>query len=357
MPTVTTPTASVRERLDRFELDLRPTRQPAPTPPPPAFLERDEPLATADQWLAAGVTTLEHPKLVSDQPVRHELAPTNALIDQMWTANREAEDIDGWTLHELDTEGSVVARRVFIGTVLTVGLALLVASAWFLAGRGDATVETTLGEIEDASSVLSETLTSAEPVIADFATGAVSDREAAAAAATALDGAARTLFGHASTLPTTDEWADLRSTTVSLSDRSIATGRLLSRTTSYVATIDVMFNRPAYPLTADDTEIGDVAEMTAIWVSRFIATSSSLPDVNALEGHRMEIDALAARLPAWQSAYLDALRAGDVEAAGATVGDLEETILALEADLSTALQSIGEELADQQSALLSDLQD
>ena len=169
--------------------------------------------------------------------------------------------------------------------------------------------------------------------------------------------AARTMFGHASNLPTTDEWADLRSETVSLSDRSIATARLLSRTTSYVATIGVMFNRPAYPLTADDTELGDVAEMTAVWVSRFIATSSSLPDVNALDGHREEIDALAARLPAWQSTYLDALRAGDVDAAGATVGDLDQTILALEADLSDGLQSIAEELAAQQSALLSDLGD
>ena len=118
-----------------------------------------------------------------------------------------------------------------------------------------------------------------------------------------------------------------------------------------------MFNRPAYPLTAGDTEIGDVAEMTAVWVSRFIATSTSLPDVNALDGHREEIDALAARLPAWQSAYLDALRAGDVEAAGATVGDLEETILALEAGLSEGVSSIAEELAGQQSDLLTDLQD
>ena len=302
------------------------------------------------------MTTLEHPEITVGQPVRHVLAPTNDLIDQMWTANPEAVDITGWTLHEIDTEGSVVARRVFIGTVLTVGLALLVASAWFLAGRGDATVEATLGEIDDASGALFETLTSAEPVIADFATGDLSDREGAAAVSTALDAAARTLFGHASNLPTTDEWADLRSTTVSLSDRSIATARLLSRTTSYMATIDVMFNRPAYPLTADDTEIGDVAEMTAVWVSRFIATSSSLPEVNALESHRSEIDALASRLPAWQSTYLDALRGGDVEAAGAAVGDLEQTILGLEADLNEAVQAIAVELSDQRSGLLSDLQ-
>ena len=117
-----------------------------------------------------------------------------------------------------------------------------------------------------------------------------------------------------------------------------------------------MFNRPAYPLTANDTDLGDVAEMTAVWVSRFIATSSSLPDVNALAGHREEIEALAARLPAWQSAYLDALRAGDVDAAGATVGDLDQTILALEADLNDALESIAEELAAQRSVMLSDLE-
>jgi hypothetical protein len=244
---------------------------------------------------------------------------------------------------------------VFIGTVLTVGIALLVAAAWFLAGRGDATVDATLAAIDHASAELEETLTGTEPVIADFSTGALGDRESAAAASTALDAAARTLFGHASNLPTTDEWADLRSTTVSLSDRSIAMARLLSRTTSYVATIDVMFNRPAYPLTAEDTELGDVAEMTAVWVSRFIATSSSLPEVNALDAHRGEIDALAARLPEWQSTYLDALRAGDVEAAGATVGDLEATILTLEADLSEAMESIAAELVDQRSALLSDL--
>ncbi len=302
------------------------------------------------------MTTLEHPRLVLDRPVRHELAPTNDLIDQMWTANRETEAIDGWTLNELDTEGSVVARRVFIGTVLTVALALVVASAWFLAGRGDATVQATVHAIDEASATLSETLIAIDPVIADLATGDLTDREAAMASSTSIDGAARTLFDHASDLPTTDEWGELRSTTVSRSDRSIAMARLLSRTTSYMATIHVMFNRPAYPLTAEDTEIADVAEMTAIWVSRFIATSSSLPDVNALDGHREEIDALAARLPAWQSAYLDALRSGDVEATGATIGDLEETILALEADLSERVQSVAGDLAGQRTALLTDLE-
>jgi hypothetical protein len=129
----------------------------------------------------------------------------------------------------------------------------------------------------------------------------------------------------------------------------------LSRTTSYVSTVEVMFNRPAYPLTADDTEIGDVAEMTAVWVSRFIATSTSLPDVNALESHHVEIDTLAASLPDWQSRYLDALRAGDVEAAGAAVDDLEDAVLALESDLSDGLRSIAEELSDQRAALLAEL--
>ena len=47
--------------------------------------------------------------------------------------------------------------------------------------------------------------------------------------------------------------------------------------------------------------------------------------------------------------------AGDVEAAGATVGDLEATILSLGADLSQAMESIATELGDQRSALLSDL--
>ena len=352
-PTVATPTVS--RRLEQFELDLRPAgsaeplRQETPN-------RTEAPQETVDRQPAAGVTTLEHPKVVSHQPVRHVLAPTNDLIDQMWTANPEATDLAGWKIQELDTEGSVVARRVFLGTILTVGLAFLVASAWFLAGRGDATVEATVNEIEEASISLSETLLAVEPVIGEFATGALGDREVAIAASTAVDGAARTLFGHASELPTDEEWADLRSTTVSLSDRSIALARLLSRTTSYMATIDVMFNRPAYPLAADDTEIGDVAEMTAIWVSRFIATSSSLPEVNALDGHSAEIDALAARLPDWQSAYLDALRAGDVDAVGATVGDLEETILSLEADLDEAVKTIAQELEAQQSALLTDLE-
>lgn len=302
------------------------------------------------------MTTLEHPKVTVSPPVRHVLAPTNDLIDQMWTANPEAADLTGWNIQELDTDGSVVARWVFIGTVFTVALALVVASAWFFMGRGDATVAATLHEIDRASTTLSDSLTSLEPILADLATGELGDRESAIAASTAVDASARTLFGHASNLPTTEEWADLRSTTVSLSDRSIALARLLSRTTSYVATIDVMFNRPAYPLTADDTEIGDVAEMTAVWVSRFIATSSSLPEVNALEAHRSEIDELAARLPEWQSTYLDALRADDVDAAGAAVGDLEETILGLQADLIETVQSIATDLADQRSDLLADLQ-
>jgi len=323
--------------------------------PPMQPAGHDELPEATESRPSAGVTTLEHPRLVAPS-VPHVLAPTNDLIDQMWTANREVDEIEGWTLQELNTEGSVIARRVFIGTVLTVGVALLVASAWFLAGRGDATVEATLAEIEDTSNALSETLSQTDPVIADLATGNPTDREAAAAASTAIDAAARTLFGHASNLPTTDEWADLRSTTVSLSDRSIATARLLSRTTSYVATIDVMLNRPDYPLAAGDTAIGDVAEMTAVWVSRFIATSSSLPEINALDDHRQEIGALAARLPEWQSAYLDALRAGDVEAAGATVGDLERTIIALEADLNEGVRAIAAELADQSSGLLADLQ-
>lgn len=304
----------------------------------------------------AGVTTLEHPRHEPSESTRHQLAPTNDLIDKMWTTSRETTLIEGWTVQEIDTDSSVLARRVFIGTVLTVAVALLVAVAWFMAGRGDATVDATLSEIDQASEALIETLIETDPVIADFSTGNLTDRGAAAAASTGLDATARTLFDHASNLPATDEWADLRSQTVSLSDRSIATARLLSRTTSYVATVEVMFNRPAYPLAADDMEIGDVAEMTAIWVSRFIATSASLPDVNALESHHAEIDALAVTLPDWQSRYLDALRAGDIEAAGAAVGDLEEAVLTLESELSDGVRSIAEELSDQKAALLAELE-
>lgn len=351
-----TPTASVAERLDRFELDFRPTPpSQEPIPPPPAAL-RVQDLAETTVRSGAGVTTLEHPRLVTKAPIRHVLAPTNDLIDRMWTANRDVDAIDGWTPQELDTDGSATARRVFIGTVLSVGLALLVASAWFLAGRGDATVEATLADIDDASAELAEVLVATEAVISDLSTGELDDREAAAASSTAIDATARTLFNQASNLPTTEEWADVRSTTVSLSDRSIATARLLARTTSYIATTDVMFNRPAYPLTADDAEIGDIAEMTAVWVSRFIATASSLPAVNTLEPHRLEIDALAAELSDWQSTYLDALRAGDVEAAGSTVGELEDAILGLEVDLAEAVRVIAEDLAERRSTLLADLQ-
>ncbi len=349
------PTPSVATGPDRFELDLRPDPPPATHTSPPALNDVAERPAGQRNPSPAGVTTLEHPKPGSGQPSRHVLAPTNDLIDRMWTSSRESDVIDDWTVQEMDTESSVVARRVFIGTVLTVVIAILVAAAWFVTGRGDATVDATVAQIDQASELLAETLVEAEPVILEFSSGGLLDRETAIASATALDAAARTLFGHASNLPASEEWSDLRSATVSLSDRSIATARLLSRTTSYAATIEVMFNRPAYPLTADDAEIADLAEMTAIWVSRFIATSSSLPDVNALDAHHQEIDALAATLPDWQSRYLDALRSGDVEAAGAAVSDLEDAILTLESGLSENVRSIAEELADQQSALLSDL--
>jgi hypothetical protein len=301
------------------------------------------------------VTTLEQPKVSTRTAVQHVLAPTNDLIDQMWTAGREAEAIDGWTVGEFDTESSVFARRVFISTVATIVIALVAASTWFVTGRGDASLESTLTGINQASEVLIGSLDEADLVIVDLTDGDLSNREGAAAASTAVDGAARTLFSHGAELPADDEWSQLRAETVSLSDRSIATARLLSRTTAYVATVEVMLNRPDYPLSVNDEELGDVAEMTATWVSRFIATSSSLPSVNALDDHRGAIVDLADRLPSWQSRYLDALRAGDVAGAGEVVGELEASIGLLETDLATAVSAVAVELTGQRTALMADL--
>ena len=95
--------------------------------------------------------------------------------------------------------------------------------------------------------------------------------------------------------------------------------------------------------------------MTATWVSRFIATSSSLPSINALEPHRSGIVDLAGRLPQWQSRYLDALRAGDVNAAGDVVGELETSIALLETDLDEAVAEVAAELTGQKAALMADL--
>lgn len=301
------------------------------------------------------VTTLEHPRVAARPASTHVLAPTNDLIDQMWSASEEAGAIDGWTIATFDTDGRVFARRVFIGTVVSIALALFVASTWFVAGRGDASLNATLAGIDEASESLVASLDAAEPVIADLEDGRLDDREAAAGVSTTLDAAARTLFSQGASLPPADEWSQLRSETVSVSDRSIATARLLSRTTAYVATIEVMINRPNYPLTVNDADLGEVAEMTATWVSRFIATSSSLPSINALEPHRSGIVDLAGRLPQWQSRYLDALRAGDVNAAGDVVGELETSIALLETDLDEAVAEVAAELTGQKAALMADL--
>jgi hypothetical protein len=304
---------------------------------------------------SGSVTTLERLEVLAAPATAHVLAPTNDLIDQMWSASDELAAIEGWTIEEIDTDSSVFARRVFIGTVASIAIALFVASTWFVAGRGDASLDATLEGIDEASDGLIASLDGAESVIADLTDGDLADRESAAAASTAVDAAGRTLFSQGAQLPPAEEWAQLRSETVSVSDRSIATARLLSRTTAYVATVDVMFNRPDYPLTVSDTDLGEVAEMTATWVSRFMATSSSLPNVNALEAHHTAIVDLASRLPDWQSRYLDALRAGDVIAAGDVVGELETSIALLETDLNDAVAEVAAELTGQRAALMADL--
>ena len=357
--------------LEQFELDLRPSQTPVATstretgPPPGPLTDRADDLSREDagdtgsaaaQEISHGsVTTLEHPRIALPATPPHVLAPTNDLIDKMWTTSGDVEAIDGWTIGELDTESTVFARRVFLGTIATITLSMLVATAWFAAGRGDASLQSTLSDLDEASVLLANTLEETQPVIVDLADGDLADRDRAATAATAVDAAARALFSEASELPATEDASPIRAETVSLSDRSIATARLLSRTTAYSATIDVMFNRPDYPLEVTDVELGDVAEMTATWVSRFIATSSSLPSVNALEAHRNAIVELAGRMPDWQSRYLDSLRSGDVPTAGEVVGELERAIAGLEKDLATALSAVADELDDQRTALVADL--
>lgn len=273
----------------------------------------------------------------------------------MWVTTADDAPMEGWTLSELDTESSVIARRVFVGTVITVALALIVSVGWFVAGRGDTSISATVGRIDATSDELSAQLDGLDPVIQDLSDGQLDDREGAASHAAAIDSSGRKLFVHGAELPPIEDWAALRSSTVSISDRSIAVARSVSRTTSYIATINVMLNRPAYPLEVDDAEIGPTAEMTATWVTRFLSTSSSLPSVPDLAEHHEQVVALAGDLPEWQGRYLDALRANDIGAAGAAVAELEAAVADLVVSMSGALTNIASTLDNDRSAIIRDL--
>ncbi len=347
----------VSERLERFELDLtaglppKPSSQSDARPHEPTFTP--VPAGSAEmEHRGGGVSTLEHPRVAMPARIASVLAPTNDLIDRMWMNGSKAEPIEGWMIGEMDTESTVMARRVFLGTVITIGIALVVAMTWFIAGRGDASVESTVADIEAAQQDLSGALSTSDSVFADLRDGVLDDREGAAATATVIDSAARDLFAIGADLPATSDWGDLRTDTVAASDRAIAYARLISRTTSYISTVDVMFNRPDYPVTVNDTDLGEVAEMTATWVTRFIATSSSLPEIGGLEDHRLSVLAMAEYLPKWQSTYLDALRAGDVEVAGTAVSDLHGRVIQLGEGLNAGMSQVADKLESEQSAIV-----
>ena len=210
-------------------------------------------------------------------------------MSELWTEQPEVEPIEGWTIGEVDTESQVIARRVLIGTILTVGAALVVASSWFITGRADGSVEATLAEVERSTSDLAVSIGELTPVMFDMADGTLDDRELAVTSASQVDASARALFSTAASLPTSPEFADQRSATVAASDDAIGLAREVSKSTAYVSSVQVMLNRPDFPYVVSGQDLVEVGEMTATWVTRFISMSTSLPEVEAFADHRSEM--------------------------------------------------------------------
>lgn len=304
-----------------------------------------------EEYTPSSVAVLTRPAEAVRVPTS-DLALTNALVSELWTAEAEALPIEDWTIGEVDTESRVMARRVMIGTVLTIGVALFLAASWFVTGRADGSLESTLADLGTANSDLTVSIAGLTPALSDLSDGRLDDREAAVASAGEVDAAARALFSDAANLPTSNEFAAQRASTVALSDDAIELARDISKTTAYVAALQVMANRPDYPHSTSDTELAPVAEMTATWVTRFISMSTSLPEVSVFDSHLDQVVALADSLPAWQSAYLDALRTGNTDSAGARIGELERQVGLLEAELADDLMDASKAFESKQTTML-----
>ena len=290
-------------------------------------------------------------------------APTNQLVERLWHATAEhpiAAPAD--QLAPVDIQELFRSNRTFRWSVLAGAVIVLIVALFTLRAVGQRPVtvaeeralEYSQGIDAVASSLLgfeSTARTIANPATDTSALGALTgDLLLVGGAARRLAESAGEPLPEPSLLGPSAAIDRLQSPQELLRQAAEATltvERRLGDAVSYRVLIDQAFVTSELPVAARESELGDIGAHLSVVQATSERALAQLPDDAFFASHADAASALLDSFETWQVQYLDALRQGDVAAAGVLRRDWQNAHAAFTADIATPLMAMDEWSAEE----------
>ena len=143
---------------------------------------------------------------------------------------------------------------------------------------------------------------------------------------------ARSLFDIAGTLPNT--LSRERSIAADIAGQALEGSRILNDAYAYRSAVIPILEQPEFETDPSLIALDDAAATFGLWQNRFQGVAAALP-TGIMSALGDELNLISGKLDALQTGYLDALRTGDIGDVALVTGELETTLEAAEAILST----------------------
>ena len=323
-----------------------PSRSDAARPPRQPRHERPDAPSTTEEHarVPVGVGTAEHAALpVAPRPhpaAEHrpepprrqpspagllEMNPTTETVERLWDEGA-VTPLEAWQPAEF-----AEAPRLNTSAFVTAGLIVFAVFAlWTAASELIARQDARLEGLHGDTVALADIVESA-------ATGNADERLAD------IDTYARAVFTRADDL---DLGNPDRALAIEAAGTALDLERALGDAFAYRAALEAVMERPALPTAGEPEQASAAAERLVLWTTGVTEVLSAAPELEGFSEHRNVAAEFTTAVEALQTGYLDALRAGDTEAATQALIELDTSVKALEATIEPAVEAVVARAAD-----------
>jgi hypothetical protein len=242
--------------------------------------------------------------------------PTTETVEKLWDEGA-VTPLEAWQPSEF-----AEAPRINTSAFVTAGLIVFAVFAlWTGASELIARQDARLDGLHEDTVALADMVESASA-------GDAEERLAD------IDTYARAVFARAEELDLGN--AD-RALAIEAAGSALDLERALGDTFAYRAALEAVLERPALPTAGEPEQASEAAERLVMWATGLTDVLSAAPALDEFSQHRAAAEEFTETSEAVQTRYLDALRAGDTEAATEALIELDAAVQALDATIEPAV--------------------